>query len=234
MPVWLPVPAVQIPRYCVSDVQHLWAKVPQVRIDALPQRFRLFRRVSGAWKRNGCDAIATAHTAQALSMKVPSRSSRGPLQLGLRVHHDRRRVPEAVFLRRAETGFLLLRPGPLPRGALADQGFAAIDFLFDQDTEGPPQCAFGSRAEVIGSCGVRQLFPNKQTCCAACGRSDKGQQRTYRRSRSRHTTIQPTRAGSFAATANSADIALRTSPGEQLTARGPAPLVKPRAVLRHL
>ena len=23
MPVWLPVPAVQIPRYCVSDVQHL-------------------------------------------------------------------------------------------------------------------------------------------------------------------------------------------------------------------
>ena len=25
---------------------------------------------------------------------------------------------------------------------------------------------FGSRAEVIGTCGVRQFFPNKQTCCA--------------------------------------------------------------------
>ena len=120
---------------------------------------------------------------------VPKLAGR-PLQLGLRVHHDRRRVPEAVFLRRAETGFLLLRPGPLPRrpsrasgGALADQGFAAIDFLFDQDTEGPPQCAFGSRAEVIGTCGVRQLFPNKQTCCAACGRSDKGQNWTISRAR---------------------------------------------------
>ena len=65
-------------------------------------------------------------------------------------------------------------------GALADQGFAAIDFLFGQDTEGPPQCAFGARAEVIGTCGVRQLFPNKQTCCAACGRSDKGQKRKSR------------------------------------------------------
>ena len=116
-------------------------------------------------------------------MKVPSRSSRGArCNWGLRVHHDGRRVPEAVFLRRAETGFLLLRPGPLPRGALADQGFAAIDFLFDQDTEGPPQCAFGSRAEVIGTCGVRQLFSNKQTCCA-CGRSDKGQNRTISRAR---------------------------------------------------
>ena len=58
--------------------------------------------VSGAWKRNGCDAIATAHTAQALSMKVPSRSSRAA-----------RCNWACVF--RAETGFLLLLPGPLPR-----------------------------------------------------------------------------------------------------------------------
>ena len=121
---------------------------------------------------------------------VPKLAGR-PLQLGLRVHHDRRRVPEAVFLRRAETGLLLLRPGPLPRRHCRREtserlpvcsrirGFAAIDFLFGQDTARPTQCAFGSRAEVIGTCGVRQLFPNKQTCCAACGRSDKGQQRTY-------------------------------------------------------
>lgn len=26
---------------------------------------------------------------------------------------------------------------------------------------------------------VRQLFPNKRTCCAACGRSDKGHELTY-------------------------------------------------------
>ena len=29
------------------------------RIDALPHRFRAFRRVTGAWKRHGCDATAT-------------------------------------------------------------------------------------------------------------------------------------------------------------------------------
>ena len=51
-----------------------------------------FSRVSGAWKRNGCDATATAHTAQALSMK---KLAGRPLQLGLRVHepvHSRSRA----------------------------------------------------------------------------------------------------------------------------------------------
>jgi hypothetical protein len=60
-------------------------------------------------------------------------------------------------------------------GAFADQGFSAIDLLFGQDIERPPQFAFGSRAKVIGTCGVREFFPKKQTtCCAAYGRSDKG------------------------------------------------------------
>ena len=75
MPVWLPVPAVQIPRYCVSDVQHLMGERPQIELTLYRSDFG-FSSVSGAWKRHGCDAIATAHTAQALLMKVPSRSSR--------------------------------------------------------------------------------------------------------------------------------------------------------------
>ena len=91
-----------------------WAKVPQIRIDALPQRFRLFV---------GSLAHGSATAAMQLQQRIRLRRDEGPvpklagrpLQLGLRVHHDRRRVPEAVFLRRAETGFLLLRPGPLPR-----------------------------------------------------------------------------------------------------------------------
>ena len=48
---------------------------PQIELTLYRSDFG-FLSVSGAWKRNGCDAIATAHTAQALSMKVPSRSSR--------------------------------------------------------------------------------------------------------------------------------------------------------------
>ena len=75
-------------------------------------------------------------------MKVPSRSSRAArcswacvfITIG-------RRVPEAVSLRRAETGsffagldrYLIATVEENERaiaGALADQGFAAIDFLF--------------------------------------------------------------------------------------------------------
>ena len=109
-------------------------------------------------------------TVQPLLMKVPSL-----LQFGLRVHHARS-IPGDGFPKPDSS---LRRPGPLPDrycrretserivGALADQDLAAIDLLFGQDTEGPPQFAFGSRAEVIGTCGVRQFFLNKQTCCAA-------------------------------------------------------------------
>ena len=100
---------------------------------------------------------------------VPKLAGR-PLQLGLRVHHDRRRVPEAVFLRRAETGFLLLRPEPLPRRhcrrerasdcrCARGSGLRCHRFLFGQDTEGPPQCAFGSQAEVPSMSAARVKGP---------------------------------------------------------------------------
>ena len=85
------------------------------RIDALPQRFRLF---VGLWRmeaqRLRCNCNSAYGSGALDEGPVPKLAGR-PLQLGLRVHHDRRRVPEAVFLRRAETGFLLLLPGPLPR-----------------------------------------------------------------------------------------------------------------------
>ena len=48
-------------------------------------------------------------------------------------------------------------------GALADQGFAAIDFLFGQDTEGPPQCAFGSKADRLYVNAARPLYPTRRT-----------------------------------------------------------------------
>ena len=108
-------PRSRSPRYCVSDVQHLMGEVPQIRIDALPQRFRIFVGSLAHGSPTAAMQLQRAYGSGALDEgPVPKLAGR-PLQLDLRVHHDRRRVPEAVFLRRAETGFLLLGPGPLPR-----------------------------------------------------------------------------------------------------------------------
>ncbi len=110
----LPFSLIQIPD-CVSDVQHLMGESATNRIDALPQRFRLFfgpLAHGSAMARCNCNI---AVTTQPLVMKGPiSKLSNSLLQLGLSIHHDRRRVLEAVCLRRAETGFLLRRPQPLP------------------------------------------------------------------------------------------------------------------------
>jgi hypothetical protein len=103
---------------CVSDAQHLMGERPQIELTLYRSDFGISSGL-WRWKRNGCDATATAHTAQALSMKVPSRSSRAACRSwAVRVHHDRSLpgdgVPEAVSLKRAETGCLPRRPGPLP------------------------------------------------------------------------------------------------------------------------
>ena len=63
-------------RYCVSDVQHPDGRKATNRIDALPQRFRLF---VGLWRMEAPRArykCNSAMTTQPLLMKVPSRSSR--------------------------------------------------------------------------------------------------------------------------------------------------------------
>jgi len=118
MPVWPSSPRGPDPRYCVSDAQHLMGERPQIELTLYRSDFGISSGL-WRWKRNGCDATATAHTAQALSMKVPSRSSRAACRSwAVRVHHDRSLpgdgVPEAVSLKRAETGCLPRRPGPLP------------------------------------------------------------------------------------------------------------------------
>ena len=186
MPVWPSCPRGPDPRYCVSDVQHLMGESATNRIDALPQRFRLFVGSLAHGSATAAMQLQQRMTAQPLLMKVPSRSSRaaccssacvfitiGPYQAtGSRSgfpETSRNRIPSSPAWTVTSSPLSKRTSERLP--ALADQDFAAIDLLFGQDTEGPPQCAFGSR-------GVRQLFPTTRRCCAAYGRSDKGQIQT--------------------------------------------------------
>jgi hypothetical protein len=84
-----------VPRYCVSDVQHLMGERPQIELTLYRSDFGFSSGLS-RWKRNGCDGTATANNGSAALDERPSRSSRALLQFGLRVHHDRS-VPSDGF-----------------------------------------------------------------------------------------------------------------------------------------
>ena len=82
--------------------------------------FSAFRRVYGAGSVHGCDTTATANDRSAALDEGPVPKLAGRLSqlrpaCSSRSVRTKRRVLEAVSPRRAETGFLLRRPGLLPR-----------------------------------------------------------------------------------------------------------------------
>ena len=66
MPVWPSCPRGPDPRYCVSDVQHLMGESATNRIDALPQRFRLF---VGSLAHGS--AMAAMQLQQRIRLRIP-------------------------------------------------------------------------------------------------------------------------------------------------------------------
>ena len=82
--------------------------------------FSAFRRVYGAGSVHGCDTTATANDRSAALDEGPVPKLAGRLSqlrpaCSSRSVRTKRRVLEAVSPRRAETEFLLRRPGLLPR-----------------------------------------------------------------------------------------------------------------------